>query len=480
MRHAVLRRRVRSVSVVPARAARASTRPGAHLFHPSRFSERVAKRWGRVALEGRAPPTRRTIRTDAPGPPNPSVIPSGAPRASHDRRRTSSGPRAPRREVRPLPKLFPSPHGHLGRRGRLLVFFSALAPSPFPAGARAPAGSDRPRSPVVAQGNIFRGVRPRATTALARGASRLPTPVRPNGPHFFPFEFPPDARAGPRRVPRLTLRPGAAAPRGRPRPPRRYPSHPRPLEPSPRGFDTLAPGLPNPARPTRGAARRRARPSLPVETGGNLAADEQPSSLLFFSGRAPADLQSHQGGDHRAHGRLHPSLPGHPRRRRRVRQGRDAGAHQRLAAARGVGESPRGRHHRGVLRHRAVFAADEHPQDALPRRHGAVRGGRHARGPRGRHGLARAQELSREHGESSGHPGVVQQHAPVVLEDVSRRRGARDGPRARTVHGAERDRIHHHARARARRGADGFVLSPAASPQSPPRAERITRRRRSA
>ena len=217
MRHAVLRRRVRSFSVVPARAARAST-PGAHLFHPSRFSERVAKRWGRLALEGRAPPTRRTIRTDAPGPPNPSVIPSGAPRASHDRRPTTCGPRAPRREVRPLPKLFPSPHGHLGRRGRLIVFFSALAPSPFPAGARAPAGSDRPRSPVVAQGHMFRGVRPRATTALARGASRLPTPVRPNGPHFFPLNLLRAVRAGPLSssaadvAPRGGRAPGAAAP----------------------------------------------------------------------------------------------------------------------------------------------------------------------------------------------------------------------------------------------------------------------------
>ena len=259
MRHAVLRRRVRSVSVVPARAAPEPPPRGRTFFTPRAFPERVAKRWGRVALEGRAPPTRRTIRTDAPGPPNPSVIPSGTPRASHDRRRTSSGPRAPRREVRPVPKLFPSPHGHLGPGVGRLSFFSALAPSPFPAGARPPAGSDRPRSPVVAQGNIFRGVRPRAAIALARGASRLPTPVRPNGPHFFAFQSLLGRAPGPGGVPRLTLRPGAAAPRGRPRPPRRYPSRPRPLEPSPRVFDTLAPGLPNPARPTRGAARRRAR-----------------------------------------------------------------------------------------------------------------------------------------------------------------------------------------------------------------------------
>lgn len=97
---------------------------GRTFFTPRAFPERVAKRWGRVALEGRAPPTRRTIRTDAPGPPNPSVIPSGTPRSSHDRRRTSSGPRAPRREVRPVPKLFPSPHGHLGRAWTIVFFFS--------------------------------------------------------------------------------------------------------------------------------------------------------------------------------------------------------------------------------------------------------------------------------------------------------------------------------------------------------------------
>ena len=124
VRHAVLRRRVRSVSVVPARAAPEPPPRGRTFFTPRAFPERVAKRWGRVALEGRAPPTRRTIRTDAPGPPNPSVIPSGTPRASHDRRRTSSGPRAPRREVRPVPKLFPSPHGHLGRRWTIVFFFS--------------------------------------------------------------------------------------------------------------------------------------------------------------------------------------------------------------------------------------------------------------------------------------------------------------------------------------------------------------------
>ena len=245
------------ISVVPARAARASTRR-ALLFHPSRFSERVAKRWGRLALEGRAPPTRRTIRTDAPGPPNPSVIPSGAPRASHDRRRTSSGPRAPRREVRPFPKLFPP----APRPPRPLIasFFQPSPPRPSPRARALPPdliAPDPPSSRRETYSEACARPPPPRSRAARRGYLHR---CDPTAPTFSPFESPPDARAGcAGGVPRLTLRPGAAAPRGRPRPPRRYPSHPRPLEPSPRGFDTLAPGLRNPARPTRGAARRRAR-----------------------------------------------------------------------------------------------------------------------------------------------------------------------------------------------------------------------------
>ena len=117
----------------PPRAPPRASTPGGAPFHPSRFSRTCREAMGRVALEGRAPPTRRTIRTDAPGPPNPSVIPSGTPRSSHDRRRTSSGPRAPRRGVRPVPKLFPRPTATSAGRGRL-SFFSALAPLALPRG----------------------------------------------------------------------------------------------------------------------------------------------------------------------------------------------------------------------------------------------------------------------------------------------------------------------------------------------------------
>ena len=198
MRHAVLRRRVRSVSVVPARAAPEPPPRGRTFFTPRAFPERVAKRWGRVALEGRAPPTRRTIRTDAPGPPNPSVIPSGTPRASHDRRRTSSGPRAPRREVRPVPKLFPSPHGHLGRLSLDdCLFFQPSPPRPSPRARALPPDLIAP-DPPSSRRETYSDACVRAPPSRSRAARRgYLHRCDPTAPTFSPFNL----SSGVRRVP---------------------------------------------------------------------------------------------------------------------------------------------------------------------------------------------------------------------------------------------------------------------------------------
>ena len=95
------------IAVASSLAHLARTR--AHLFHPRRFCERVAKRWGRLPAPGRAPCRLRTTRTDAPRPTRIPYTSAGAPRASHDRPRTTDGRRAPRTEVRPARELFPSP-----------------------------------------------------------------------------------------------------------------------------------------------------------------------------------------------------------------------------------------------------------------------------------------------------------------------------------------------------------------------------------
>ena len=188
------------------------------LFHPSRFSERVAKRWGRLALEGRAPPTRRTIRTDAPGPPNPSVIPSGTPRASHDRRRTSSGPRAPRREVRPVPKLFPSPHGHLGPGVDDCLFFQPSPPRPSPRARALPPDLIAP-DPPSSRRETYSEACARAPPPRSRAARRgYLHRCDPTAPTFSPFESPPDARglcgwsSAADVAPRGGRAPGAATP----------------------------------------------------------------------------------------------------------------------------------------------------------------------------------------------------------------------------------------------------------------------------
>ena len=139
---------------------------------------------------GRAPCRLRTTRTDAPRPTRIPYTSAGAPRASHDRPRTTDGRRAPRTEVRPARANF-SPRRPTPRLSRTHPFSHALAESHrFPGVALPSPASDIAAFPAFAQGNIFRGMRPRATAALTPSASRRPTPVRPTAPAFSPFESP--------------------------------------------------------------------------------------------------------------------------------------------------------------------------------------------------------------------------------------------------------------------------------------------------
>ena len=95
--------------------------------------------------------------------------------------------RAPR--CAPTRKLFPS--RPTPRLSRTHPFSHALAESHrFPGVALPSPASDIAAFPAFAQGNIFRGMRPRATAALTPSASRRPTPVRPTAPAFSPFESP--------------------------------------------------------------------------------------------------------------------------------------------------------------------------------------------------------------------------------------------------------------------------------------------------
>lgn len=96
-----------------------------------------------------------------------------------------------RRAPRCAPRANFSPRRPTPRLSRTHPFSHALAESHrFPGVALPSPASDIARIPAFAQGNIFRGMRPRATAALTPSASRRPTPVRPTAPAFSPFESP--------------------------------------------------------------------------------------------------------------------------------------------------------------------------------------------------------------------------------------------------------------------------------------------------
>ena len=83
--------------------------PGRTFFTPVAFQNVSRSDGAFTRPPGRAPCRLRTTRTDAPRPTRIPYTSAGAPRASHDRPRTTDGRRAPRTEVRPTRKLFPSP-----------------------------------------------------------------------------------------------------------------------------------------------------------------------------------------------------------------------------------------------------------------------------------------------------------------------------------------------------------------------------------
>jgi hypothetical protein len=163
--------------------------PGRTFFTPVALPNVSRSDGGVSRPPGRAPCRLRTTRTDAPRPTRVPYTSAGAPRASHDRPRTTDGRRAPRTEVRPAHKLFPSPPHATALSNT--PFSHTLAESHRFSGVALPSpASDIAAFPAFAQGNIFRGMRPRATAALTPSASRRPTPVRPTAPAFSPFESP--------------------------------------------------------------------------------------------------------------------------------------------------------------------------------------------------------------------------------------------------------------------------------------------------
>ncbi len=255
MRHAVLRRRVRSSPSPPPPPT--SPGPGAHLFHPRRFTERVAKRWGRFP----GPRGARLVGPERPEltrrDPHVSLThPQERPeRLTIGRERPMDGAR---RAPRCAPRANFSPRRPTPRLSRTHPFSHALAESHrFPGVALPSPASDIAAFPAFAQGNIFRGMRPRATAALTPSASRRPTPVRPTAPAFSPFESPDltvearsaadvSARGAPRagRCRGVCVHPGGVAdaltrdmdtpaPRPSDEPARRPPQDPRASQPLP-------------------------------------------------------------------------------------------------------------------------------------------------------------------------------------------------------------------------------------------------------
>jgi hypothetical protein len=96
-----------------------------------------------------------------------------------------------RRAPRCAPLANFSPRRPTPRLSRTHPFSHTLAESHrFPGVALPSPASDIAAFPAFAQGNMFRGMRPRATAALTPSASRRPTPVRPTAPAFSPFESP--------------------------------------------------------------------------------------------------------------------------------------------------------------------------------------------------------------------------------------------------------------------------------------------------
>ena len=165
--------------------------PGRTFFTPVAFQNVSRSDGAFTRPPGRAPCRLRTTRTDAPRPTRIPYTSAGAPRASHDRPRTTDGRRAPTHRGAPRSQTNFSPRRPTPRLSRTHPFSHALAESHrFPGVALPSPASDIAAFPAFAQGNIFRGMRPRATAALTPSASRRPTPVRPTAPAFSPFESP--------------------------------------------------------------------------------------------------------------------------------------------------------------------------------------------------------------------------------------------------------------------------------------------------
>ena len=209
MRHAVLRRRVRSSPSPPPPPT--SPGPGRTFFTPSLFrtcreamGAFTRPRGARLVGFERPELTRRDPHVS---PKHPQERPE----------RLTIGRERPMDGARDAPRCAPvanfSPRRPTPRLSRTHPFSHALAESHrFPGVALPSPASDIARIPAFAQGNIFRGMRPRATAALTPSASRRPTPVRPTAPAFSPFESPTSRWM---RVPRLTLAPaGRLEPEG--------------------------------------------------------------------------------------------------------------------------------------------------------------------------------------------------------------------------------------------------------------------------
>ena len=183
-------------------------------FSPPSLFRTCREAMGRLPRPpGRAPCRLRTTRTDAPRPTRIPYTSAGAPRASHDRPRTTDGRRARRTEVRPARKqTFPLAAPRHGSLEHILFLTPSPSPTASPASRSRHQPLTSPHSPhsrrETSSEACARAPPPRSRQArrgdLHRCAQRPPL--------FHPLNL---QTSRWKRVPRLTLAPaGRLEPEG--------------------------------------------------------------------------------------------------------------------------------------------------------------------------------------------------------------------------------------------------------------------------
>ena len=187
--------------------------PGRTFFTPVAFQNVSRSDGAFTRPPGRAPCRLRTTRTDAPRPTRIPYTSAGAPRASHDRPRTTDGRRARRTEVRPARKqTFPLAAPRHGSLEHILFLTPSPSPTASPASRSRHQPLTSPHSPhsrrETSSEACARAPPPRSRQArrgdLHRCAQRPPL--------FHPLNL---QTSRWKRVPRLTLAPaGRLEPEG--------------------------------------------------------------------------------------------------------------------------------------------------------------------------------------------------------------------------------------------------------------------------